>query len=169
MNNPKTEAQRRWRARVKQKKLEAEVARPDVFQTPFHEFDSLIGSDADLSLALAGIQIPFLEDDRGPLEFVINEATAGVEEPFPGTPDNSLGRAEVILGCLISAAVEIAHSINTYKRMEIEARAKEIEETDLSEPQKRKAALAELVRLNKMLDRLDKQVRWSFQQWKVTD
>lgn len=166
MTNPKTEAQRRWRARVKEKQLKAESA--DVFLTPFFEYDDLIGGGADEALALAGIQVPHLEDDRGPLEFTINDVTVGVDEPFPDTPANSLGRAEIILGCLISAAVEVAHSINSYKREEIKTRIKEIEESDLSDPKEKKAALAEIVRLNKMLDRLDKQVRWTFPQWKVT-
>lgn len=43
----------------------------------------------------------------------------------------------------------------------------EIEQADLPDPAARKAAMAEVVRLNKLLDQLAKPVRWSFPQWRL--
>ena len=80
----------------------------------------------------------------------------------------SLGVAELMVGCLIAAALDRARHVNDYKREEIKNRLAEIEASDLSDPDTKKAALREATRLNKMLDQLDKQVRWTFPQWKGT-
>ena len=172
MANANAEAQRRWRQNQKEKTkgdLRKGRAVKDVFRSPFHEFFE--GEDHfssfNLPLALAGIEAPEFEDDRGPEAFVLNDATAGVDDPFGGAT-GALGRAEVMVGCLIDAAVFLAQLTNTYKRQEIAARLAEVEASDLSEPAAKKAALQDAARLNKMLDQLDKQVRWTFPQWKVT-
>ena len=172
MSNPNAEAQRRWRQRQKEKRKEAltkaDKAPDEIFRTPFHEWADLAYSDVDLCLALTGIQMPEFIDDRGPEEFVLNDATEGVEDPFDGA-SGSLGRAEVMVGCLISAAVELSSTINTYKRMEIKDRIAELEQSDITDPKTRKRVLTEIVRLNKMLEALDKEVRWTFSQWKIKD
>ncbi|MDX0834004.1 hypothetical protein GOD82_29755 [Sinorhizobium medicae] len=80
----------------------------------------------------------------------------------------SIGRAERMVGMLLDAASELAAIINRYKRKEISDQIQEIETCDLSDPDARRQALADIVRLQKMLDQLDKQVRWSLPQWKVT-
>lgn len=173
MPNANAEAQRRWRQRQKEKKKadlrKAEGAPQEVFQTPFFEFLGdfcYSGSDYNVSLDLAGIEPPQIEDDRGPEAYTLDEGAiaAGLFKDAKG----SLGRAEVLVGCLVAAAVDMAHQINDYKRTEIKARLAEIEAADLSDPETRKAALKDVARLNKMLDQLDKQVRWTFPQWKVT-
>ena len=74
-----------------------------------------------------------------------------------------------MVGCLIDAASELARIINEYKRNQITSRLREIENADLSDPGVKKAALTEVVRLQKMVDHLDKRVRWSFPQWKLAD
>jgi hypothetical protein len=172
MSNPNAEAQRRWRQRQKEKRKEAltkaDKAPGEIFRTPFFEWADLSYSDVDLCLALAGIKMPEFSDDRGPEEFVLNDATAGVEDPFDGA-SGSLGRAEVMVGCLISAAVELASTINSYKKKEIKDRIAELEQSDIADPATRKRVLAEVVRLNRMKDALDKQVRWTFPQWKIKD
>ncbi|AWX93776.1 hypothetical protein DPM13_14035 [Paracoccus mutanolyticus] len=53
-------------------------------------------------------------------------------------------------------------------RRPIKQRLQEIEERDLSDPEAKRAAMQEATRLNKMLDQLDKQVRITLPQWKVT-
>ena len=73
-----------------------------------------------------------------------------------------------MVGCLIDAASQLADIINKYKRKEISDRMQEVEASDLSDPDVRKKALADMVRLQKMTEHLDKQVRWTFPQWKVT-
>ena len=70
---------------------------------------------------------------------------------------------------LISAGAEMSSYISTNERREIEARIKEIEEADLSGPKTRKAAPAEIVRMCKMLDQLNKHVRLTFSQCKVAN
>lgn len=173
MNNANAEAQRRWRQRRKENRkrdLKRVGAETEVFRSPFHKFFDDQGYDLDfeLPLALAGIEPPRFEDDRGPEAFVLADETVGVDDPFSGAT-GSLGRAEIMVGCLIDAAISLAKKVNEYKQKEINTRLAEIEASDLSEPAAKKAALHSAARLHKMLDQLDKQVRWTFPQWKVTD
>lgn len=163
------ERQREYMARKKEAESQASRSLSGIYKRPFFEFyekqDNL--SEIELPLALGGFISPEFEDDRGPEDFVLNDATVGVDDPFMGAT-NSLGRAEVITDCLIDVAVALASRLNEYKKSEIKARLAEIEASDLSDPEIRKAALKEVTRLNKMLDQLEKQVRWTFPQWKVT-
>ena len=64
----------------------------------------------------------------------------------------------------IPKSSSIAATINQYKRQEIEARLKELEVSDEAD---KATAMKQAVRLNKILDQLDKQVRSTFPQWKV--
>ena len=75
------------------------------------------------------------------------------------------GRAEVTIGCLIDAATTLAGVVNRYNQQEIKNRLAELEDPDRTD---RATALKEAVKLNKILSRLEKQVRWTFPQWKVT-
>ena len=178
MANPNAEAQRRWRERQKQKRLDA-LKKPDAhhdaspFRKPFFEAfqDDGNASNVDMSLDCAGIEPVLFEDDSGPKSStgqIEQMAADSGEEAYLGA-HNSLGRAEVLVGCLIDAAAELASIINAYKRKEIRQRIAEIEEADLSDPVARKAALARIVQLNKLMDQLDKQVRWTFKQWKIDE
>jgi hypothetical protein len=74
----------------------------------------------------------------------------------------AIGRAERMSGSLRDAATALARAINTYKRSEINARIKELQEADLSDPEDRKKALGDIVRLTQILDRLNKEVRHAF-------
>ena len=178
MANANAEAQRRWRERQKQKRL-ADLKLPDTrhdaspFRQPFFEAfqDDGNTSNVEISLDYAGIEPVSFPDDSGPKSFtgqIEQMATDSGEEAYRGA-QKSLGRAEVMVGCLIDAAAELASIINTYKRKEIRQRIVEMEESDLTDPVARKAALAQIVRLNKLLDQLDKQVRWTFKQWKIDE
>ncbi|RCW83462.1 hypothetical protein [Paracoccus lutimaris] len=172
MPNANAEAQRRWRQRQKEKKQEElvqAVAPAGVFRKPFFEVftpDDQVGSQYCQALELTGIAAPLFEDDRGPEAFTLDDLQD--HNPFGEDSSTSLGRAEVMIGCLIKAAQGLADEVNAYKRTEIKARLAEVEASDLSDPAKKKAALKEAARLNKMLDQLDKQVRWTFPAWKVT-
>ncbi|MCV2870362.1 hypothetical protein OEW28_17240 [Defluviimonas sp. WL0002] len=167
------EKQRRYRERQKAKRLDAlkkpEIVSLKVFASPFCEWAQSDGnfSDFELYLALAGIEPPQFDDDRGPLAFALNEAVEGMEDPFPGA-ENSLARAEVMVGCLIDAAATLASIVNRYKEKEITRRVDEIEKSDKSDENERKAATREIVRLSKLQDQLKRQVRWTFPQWKVS-
>ena len=82
-----------------------------------------------------------------------------------GDASGAIGRAKVTIGCLIDAAVTLAGIVNTHLKKEISDRLAELEDPRQAD---RATAMNEAVRLNKMLDQLDKQVRWTFPQWKVT-
>ncbi|MFB9223328.1 hypothetical protein [Paracoccus cavernae] len=161
--------QREYRERVKlrDEKANLEVSK-SVFRRPFFEFMAQSGSAMDELLAPAGIEAPSFEDDRGPKAFALNGILEDNDEPFFADSVGSLGRAELVVDCLLDATADLAWHIKEYKRTEIKARLAEIEASDLSDPATKKAALKEATRLNKMLDQLDKQVRWTFPQWKVT-
>lgn len=161
--------QREYMERKKEAEIQASRSLSGVYKKPFFEFYGEHGFDLDfdLALALAGIKAPQFEDDRGPEDFILNKATVEVDDPFMGA-SRSVGRAEVMTDCLIDAASALAWRLNEYKRAEVKARLAEIEASDLTDPATKKAALKDVTRLNKLLDQLDKQVRWTFPQWKVT-
>jgi len=165
------EKQRAYRERQKKSKkeqLKQADAPASVFKAPFFESVDELSYSSDFADAfeLMGVPTPKFEDDRGPEAFSLDEGAVdtGVFDNAKG----SLGRAELMVGCLIAAALDLARHVNDYKREEIKNRLAEIEASDLSDPDTKKAALREATRLNKMLDQLDKQVRWTFPQWKVT-
>ncbi len=81
----------------------------------------------------------------------------------------SIGRAELLVDDLLAAASNIALVINTYKREQIAARIKELEEADLSDPVAKKKAFSDIVRLRKMLERLEKMTRHSVYEYKIKD
>lgn len=172
------EIQRRWRERRKAKKSEAlksadGEAVASIMSKPFFEYFARHGDEMTFTMCLdtAGIEPPDFADDNAP-----KSATGEIEKIFDENPEhsvyhgatNSLARAEIMVGQLIDAAASLARIVNDYKRDEIEARILEIEQSDLSDPDVKKKAFADMVRLKKMRDQLDKQVRWTFPQWKVT-
>lgn len=172
-----SEIQKRWRERQKAKKIEAlksadsnEVAA--IMNSPFFEFFEDHGEESTFTACMdtAGIEPPVFSDDAGP-----KSATGEIEKIFDEDPrasvyhgrTNSLARAEIMVGQLIDAAAALARIVNDYKRHEIDARISEIEQSDLSDPDAKKKAFADMAELKKMRDQLDKQVRWTFPQWKV--
>jgi hypothetical protein len=175
----KTPAQYQREYRARKKKAEIALAAPSeqVFRTPFFEyFNRATGgfyyNNWRQYLDFAGIEAPAFEDDSGPRslsgtpEYDFQEGSIE-DDPFKDY-QRSIGRAEVIVEHLLYAANELAEIINDYKQSEIKARIAEIEQSDLSAPETKRKALADIVRLQKMLDQLSKQVRWTFPQWKVT-
>lgn len=89
------------------------------------------------------------------------------EEWNEGPNRGAIGCAERAVDVLLDAAVELASLINTYKSEQFKSRIAELEAADLSGPEARKQALADIVRLTKYRDQLSKQVRWTLPQWKV--
>jgi hypothetical protein len=168
--------QREWRRRRREaKKVELKQAEAtsltSVMRTPFFEWGPQDAEwvDFEMTLDQAGIMPPSFTDDSDP-----KSATGEIERGFD--PDDgmyagqvgSLARAEIMVGSLIDAAAFLAGIVNRYKQAEIKARIAEIEQSDLSDPETKRKALADIPRLQKMLDQLTKQVRWTFPQWKVT-
>ena len=144
-------------------------------EDPFYEwFQGQAGGFSDFAKCFdtAGMDAPDIVDDSDP-----KSLSGEIERSFADEPERSpyargggsLARAEIMVGCLIDAAFELARIINEYKRKQIDARLREIENADLSDPSIKKDALAEVVLLRKMHEHLDKQVRWTFPQWKLAD
>lgn len=171
------EIQKAWRERQKVKKIEALKFADDKavaeMRSPFFEYFDNHGEQEVFTCCMdtAGIEPPDFSDDSAP-----KSATGEVEKIFEDNPEasvyhgrtNSLARAEIMVGQLIDAAASLARIVNDYKRDEIDARITEIEQLDLSDAEAKKKAFADMARLKKMRDQLDKQVRWTFPQWKVT-
>ncbi|WP_417278395.1 hypothetical protein [Celeribacter sp.] len=172
MAKSSAERQREYMERKRQREVEANASIKGVYAVPFFEYfnEDRRGylSELNMALDIAGIEMPEFENDLGPKHFALNDVLDGVDAPEYSDDVGSLGRAEVMIGSLIDAARVFADMVNDNKRTEIKARLAEIEAADLSDPETRKAALKDVARLNKMLDQLDKQVRWTFPQWKVT-
>lgn len=171
------ETQRLYRQRLKKKEKLASLSIEDAFKTPFFEFwgEGHYSSEWDVAMGLAGIMPPEFLTDEGPEAFIVPHVVEGQSnenDPFDrldkATIHGSLPRAEIMVDLILDAARVLTTALNEYKCQEIKARLAEIEASDLSEPAAKKAALKEAARLNKMLDQLSKQVRWTFQQWKVT-
>jgi hypothetical protein len=72
----------------------------------------------------------------------------------------SIGRFERMADQLSDAAGFLAAKINEYKREQVAARIAQIETMDMSDLEKRKEALAELAKLNKLSERLNKKARY---------
>ena len=164
------EKQKAYRERKKAEAEQAQKTGPDVaaqlYRTPFSEWakgDANI-DDCDTSMGLAGMVFPGFYDERDPEEVALEQAIAGVDEPF-GEAKGALGRAEVMIDGLLETAIILARSVNEYKRSELQARIKELEQSTEID---RATAMKQAVRLNKILNQLDKQVRRPFAQWKVT-
>lgn len=140
-------------------------------QTPFFEHLEHNGnwSSVEVCFALLGIDPPVFEDDRGPAEFA-DEACFSTEEDridtFQGS-ENSIGRAEVMVGVLIDAASEMSEIINQFKRIELQKRREELEQSDLSDPVKRNEALKSAAEIARLQEELQKNVRHTFRTWRV--
>lgn len=162
------ERKRDSRARAKREAILSAKPGADVFQTPFFEFFSHRTSgfsDWCMYFDLAGIEAPEINDDSDPKSLI---GDLEQYDPYRGYK-RSIGRAEIMVSALLDAAGELARMINSYKRDEIDKRMKEVEASDLFDPGTRKNALAKMVRLQQMLDQLDKEVRWPLVQWRTSN
>ncbi|BCH60420.1 hypothetical protein RvVAR0630_30440 [Agrobacterium vitis] len=154
------EYQRAYRERLKEREKEAVGNADEAFKMPFHEFMADHWSDVTTYLEWSGVDVlpDYAADGDHDPDWV--EETDG---PYRG----ALGRAERMVGHYLDAANTLAMWINRYKEQEINARIAELEASDLNDPDARKQALADIVKLTKYRDQLSKQVRWTLPQWKV--
>lgn len=167
-----TGAERKRRSRAKQRTAvlthDEASALSRIVRTPFFASPEMEANWNDIAADLdaIGMDVRGFYDDSGNRSYSGDEYNADytIEQPA----QNSLGRAEVMVGGLISAGQQLASVLNEYKRREIDARIAEIEQSDLSDADAKKQAFADMAKLKKMRDQLDKQVRWTFPQWKVT-
>lgn len=156
------EKQKRYRERLKEKAANAPEATARYLKQPFFEFLAGDGNWNEVLTYLewAGINpdaVPTFETDDDP------EHDAEHDGPYRG----SIGRAERLIGAFLDAATELAGIVNRYKCEQIDRAIGELERSDLADASKRKQALDQIVRLTKMREHLDKQVRRSLPQWEV--
>lgn len=167
-----TGAERKRRSRAKQRTAvlthdEASTL-SDIALTPFFASPEMDANWMDIAADLdaIGMDVRGFYDDSGSRSYSGKEYET--DDTMEQPARNSLGRAELMIGGLISAAQQIAQIVNNYKRREIDARIAEIEQSDLSDAEAKKKAFADMAKLKKMRDQLSKQVRWAFPQWKVS-
>lgn len=169
---------RRYRERQKakrQEQLKQPAPSSHLFRVPFFEFfseDEQISSQYSQSLELAGIDPPTFDNDSGPEATTLDDlgdaqAEGGSLNPFGSSAGTSLGRAEVMIGCLLDAASDLAARVNDYKKAEIRARISELEAADTPDSEARREAFGKAAEMTQMLAELDKTVRWPLPVWKV--
>lgn len=168
---------RRYRERQKAKKqddLKQPTPRSEIFKTPFFEYftkNEQVSSQYCQSLELAGIDPLMFSDDTGPEASTLDDLRDdfeddGMSNPFGDAKGSSLGKAEVLVGCLLDAASDLAAWINGYKKTEINARIKELEAGDLPDADARRDAFAKVAELKAMHADLEKTIRWPLPVWK---
>ncbi|WP_159946342.1 hypothetical protein [Rhizobium sp. 18065] len=165
MTKTSTERMRELRARKKQAKKAAENAlAAATYVKPLSDFFSETNRSGfgDHFLMLGDNWWDFSND--GPLLPLADDA---LEEGQKRLASNSLGKAEMVIDLLGDVVSTLTQDLNDYKRAEIQSRIREIEESDLSEATARKSAVAQIIKLQKMLTELDTQVRWTFPKWNV--
>lgn len=167
-------AERKRRQREKEREEEARLRRQggdpvsDLYRMPFSEWAQNDVNIDDLIqyTGLAGFELPPFDEERDPHDYVIDRIPAfGDGDLFDGAK-GALGRAEATVGILGDTALLLATAINNYKRHEIKARLAELE---ADENVDRAAAMKEAVRLNKLLEKLDRMVRRSVPEWRVIE
>lgn len=129
-------------------------------------------SSGTFHLDASQITLPEFEDDSGPRSIDGEVERVWEDNPEEGHYvgfEGSIGRAECLVDDLLAAAACFAQVINRYKKEQINARIIEIEESDLSDPEVKKKAFADIVRLRKMLERLEKMTRQSVYEYKIKD
>lgn len=167
------EKQRHYRERQRAAKEAADRLAQEkidtLFPATFHEFFNDHGDNTTFHMAFdaMGMDAPTFTDNADPksLSGEIENIEYG-DNPYQGYT-GSLGRAENMIEQLIDATVSLSGIVNAFKRDQITARLNEIEHADLADPAARKAAMGEVVRLSKLLERLSKPARWNFPQWQL--
>lgn len=138
---------------------------------PFHLYLDQDGNWGDVQQCFErmGINPPQFEDDRGPADFVFDDTFGSDQDKidaFKGR-ENSIGRAEVMVGQLLDAASGLSQIINKFKKAELNRVLVGIQQRDLTDPDLRKATMDEVVHIARLQAELEKNVRRTFPQWEV--
>lgn len=171
------EKQRRYRERQKEKRQSPEEKwmRPDAthpfLRQPFYEWagdDDVDWQEVTFPLGLVGIEFRPFNDDSDPTDVTAVFDEWGTDEGYYAKYKGSVGRAELTVTALLDAAIALAYKLNQYKLEQINRAIADLEASDLSDPVAKKRALADIVRLTKIRGRLEKHVRPTMAEWKVT-
>ncbi|MDN2580878.1 hypothetical protein [Aquibium sp. ELW1220] len=165
------EKQRRYRKRKREKEKNRSDATHDFLLQPFFEWMGNGGRWEDITfpLGVAGFEFLPFWDDTGGKEIARKFDEWGADEGYYDDFGGSVGRGELLVSCLLDAATGLASRLNQYKLEQIEYRIAELEKADLAHPVDRKKALADIVRLSRIRDRLRKEKRWSLREWTVKE
>ncbi|MBK3745251.1 hypothetical protein G3A39_39395 [Paraburkholderia aspalathi] len=166
MAKTSTERMRELRARKREMKKEVEKAlAPTTYVKPLSTFFSETQRTGFSTYAvILGDKWWDFKDDDGIQPFDME----ALDDEEMKNASNSLGKAELLLSVFQDIVTALSSDINAYKRSEINERIREIETLDFSDPDTRKNALANMMRLQKMLDHLNKDSRWTMSQWEVS-
>jgi hypothetical protein len=169
------EKQQRFRDRQRAKRASGLKTGDQAFaeianKTPFFEnFQKNANqSDFDLCFDLMGLEPPDFTDDSGPQsKNGIVDHPEVEDDPYSGAT-GSLGRAEVMVGCLLDAATSLAAMIKQHKLREIEARMKDAEEDLVRTPTDASNIAQRLTALARMREDLNRDIRWTVPSWKTS-
>lgn len=166
---------RRYREKQKAKKQEAmkrPTPRSDTFKKPFFEFypvDEQVSSLYCQSLELAGIEPLLFKNDDGPESATLDDFSNDPDQldtVFGELKGNSLGKAEVIIGCLFDAAIDLAGRVQDYKKREITARITEIESSATGNQAELRETFEQVAALKEMLEKMNRTIRIAVPVWK---
>lgn len=143
-------------------------------KTPFFEYaeEDPDWNEIQFLLSAAGIEPPHLSDDSGPHDHVLDELEFDeqtTEESFEGFGRNSIGRAELLAGFLMTTGRMLAHVINKYKKEELERHLKDLQMRDVETAEERAALFDEAARIMALLKELDKNTRTTIPVYQVKD
>lgn len=166
-----TERKREQLERERRALLNVEDSSYPYLRVPFFEYlqDDPNWTTVQMSFELMGYEPPSFDNDLGPRHFANDDAFGSEEdrvEAFQGS-EKSIGRAEVLVDHLMSAAVELSGIITDYKARELEARLKDLEEGELADPAERKAALQQAAHISRVLEELAKNQRVTLAKYRV--
>jgi hypothetical protein len=151
------EKQKRYRDRQKEKLAQAGDPTDAIASEKFSDWMGVEWSAVEYALDWAGLEVPDFEAMGDTDPYWQQQHDEGYEkDPNRG----SIGRSERMVDQLFEAAGHLAAKINEYKREQVAARIAQIETMDLSDLAVRKDALAELAKLNKLSERLNKKARY---------
>ena len=157
-----------------ERKRQAAERLPDAtaaFRTiSFSEYYSEHDIEVMFNFDVAGLPpLEFENDDEDPRSYS-GEIEAG-DDPEHGTYDGyhgAIGRAEITVISLMQAAEALARLINNYKRDLIKAEQERLNGlADEADADRRREILAQMVKLDRLRERLDKNVRWTVPEWKL--
>jgi hypothetical protein len=168
------EKQRRYRERQREKRL-AEMKAADqsfadnVNRTPFFQTYNDHGESGTLHIAFdaMGMATPEFSDDSGPKSYegILEDRDDG-DDPYGGAR-GSLGRAEIMISCLLDAAITLAIMVQSHKLEEIEARIKDAERDLVRDPGSASKIATQLAALARMREDLQTTTRWSLPNWRT--
>ena len=138
---------------------------------PFHQYLDQDGnwSDVQQCFEMMGINPPQFQDDRGPADFAFDDIFGSDQskiDAFNGS-ENSIGRAEVMVGQLLDGDARVSYGSWDFKKAELNRVLVGIQQRDLTDPDLRKATMDEVVHIARLQEELEKNVRRTFPQWEI--